>query len=151
MIVGPIVGVLLGAAATRWAEATNKRRDRYADAVRVLVRWFEYPYRVRRRTSNHPTELSRLAELGHDLQEQLQCHRTWVQAESPRVGRTYTEAIATIKARTTTATNEAWRAVPVEDGAGMVLDGWGPGSIEDVLTNLEDAIARRFGWRRFGL
>ena len=147
-IVGPIVGALLGASATRWAEARNDRRQRYADAVRLLVRWSEYPYRIRRRTSNDPGALTRLAEVGHDLQEQLQCHRTWVQAENSRVGSIYSEAILTIKGRTAPWTTEAWQCEPVSDGAGMVLSGWGPGSIEDLLAKLDDAIAARFGWRR---
>jgi hypothetical protein len=147
-VIGPILGVLLGAAATRWADTRNKRREHYGEAVRVLVRWSEYPYRIRRRTSNAPEEFARLAELGHELQEQLQCHRTWVQAESQRVGKLYAEAIAAIKERTALATAEAWRAEPVRDGDGMVLNGWGPDSIEDVLTKLDNAIASRFGWRR---
>ena len=121
---------------------------KYADAVRLLVRWAEYPYRVRRRTSDAPEELARLAELGHELQEQLQCHQTWVQAENHHVGTLYAKTMASIKNRIAPATAEAWRSEPVETGDGMVLSGWGPGSIDDLLGDLNAAIERRFRWRR---
>ncbi len=148
VVILPILGALFGAALGRWAEARNRRSEHYADAVRVLVRWVEYPYRVRRRTSNAPEELRRLAELGHDLQEELQCHHTWIQAESPRVGRTYANAIATIKSQTAAATADAWQAQPVASGSGMVLEGWGPDSSAEVIETLNEAISGRFGWRR---
>lgn len=148
VVVLPIIGALSGAALGRWADAANTRREHYADAVRILVRWSEYPYRIRRRTSNAPEELARLAEIGHELQEQLQCHRTWVRAESARVGTLYERAIATLKERAGSSIAEAWIAEPVASGAGMVLNGWGPGSIDDLLADLDEAITWRFGWRR---
>lgn len=148
VVVLPIIGALFGAVLGRWSDAADKRREHYADAVRILVRWSEYPYRIRRRTSDASEELARLAELGHELQEQLQCHRTWVRAESARVGRLYERAIATLKERAGPSIAEAWLAEPVASGAGMVLNGWGPGSIDDLLAELDDAIAWRFGWRR---
>jgi hypothetical protein len=148
VVILPILGALLGAAIGRWSDARNRRREQYADAVRVLVRWAEYPYRIRRRTSDEPDELRRLAELGHDLQEQLQCHNTWIQAENHHVGLTYANAIATIKARTGNAAAEAWQAQPATTGPAMVLNDWGPSSIDDVLSMVNRAVARRFGWRR---
>jgi hypothetical protein len=148
VVILPILGALLGAAIGRWSEASNRRRDQYADAVRVLVRWAEYPYRIRRRTSDDPEELRRLTELGHDLQEQLQCHQTWIGAENRRAGRIYADAIAIIKTRTGNAAAEAWQTHPATTAAAMVLSDWGPGSIDDVLATLNCAIANRFGWRR---
>jgi hypothetical protein len=112
------------------------------------VRWAEYPYRVRWRTSDEADELRRLAELGHDLQEQIQCHRTWVQSECSWVGEIYRQVLADAKDRAAAQMTEAWSAVPVTAGNGMVLNGWGPDSIEDLLVRLNGAIACRFGWRR---
>ncbi len=143
-----IVGALFGAALGRWADARNRRREQYADAVRVLVRWFEYPFRIRRRTSDDASELRRLAEMGHDLQEQLQCHRTWVESESSWVGVIYTEAVAEIRRRTGPSIQAAWAEPRVLKPEEMVLEGWGPDGIEDLLTSLNAAIACRFGWGR---
>src|SRR4051812_7632402 len=59
------------------ASATT-RREGYAAAVQTLVSWWEYPYRIRRRTSDTAEILSKLAEHGHDLQEGLASHRAWI-------------------------------------------------------------------------
>ena len=144
----PVVGGLLGASLGRWADARNRRRDQYADAVRVLVRWAEYPYRIRRRTSDNPEELRRLTDLGHELQEQLQCHRTWIGAESRWVGTLYADAVTTVKQRNGDTISEAWQARPIASGAEAVLNGWGPDPIDDVLQELNSAITCRFGVRR---
>ena len=45
-------------------------------ATRQLVAYAEYPYRIRRRTSDDPEELGRLAKLGHDIQEALRYYET---------------------------------------------------------------------------
>lgn len=144
----PIVGALLGAALGRWADARNHRRDQYAEAMRVLVRWAEYPFRIRRRTSDDRAELRSLIELGHELQEQLQCHRTWIEAESRWIGQQYNHAIGVIKMRSRDAITDAWRATPIATGVDLVLNGWGPEPIDDVLQALNRGIAFRFGMRR---
>ena len=56
-VLGAIVTMIL----TRVNEATNRRRDRYAEAVQTLVAWTEYPYRERRRTDDSPATLTALA------------------------------------------------------------------------------------------
>jgi hypothetical protein len=144
----PVLGALFGASLGRWADARNLRRDQYADAVRILVAWSEYPYRVRRRTSNDADELRRLTDLGHEMQEQLQCHRTWIEAESRWVGSVYGAGIMTVKTRAGDAISEAWQAEPITSGADAVLHGWGPSPIDDVLRDLNWAITCRFGFRR---
>src|SRR5690349_14433320 len=73
-VVAGLIGTLLGN--TRANAAA--RRERYAQAVRTLVAWAEYPYRIRRRTSDDATALSALAERGHTLQEQLAESRAWI-------------------------------------------------------------------------
>jgi hypothetical protein len=144
----PIMGALFGGALGRWADARNRRRDQYADAIRVLVRWAEYPYRIRRRSSNDRDELRMLIDMGHDLQEQLQCHRTWIGAECLWLGDEYGDAVARIKSGAREAIADAWRADPVSTRGDLVLDGWGPSPIEDDLDRLNRAISCRFGLRR---
>lgn len=144
----PFLGTVLGLAAGRWAEERNRRREAYAAAVRALVAWSEYPYRVRRRTDDAPDTLRRLAELGHDLQEQLQCHRAWVRSESDRVGAIYDHAISRVKAFVGPAVAKAWASPPIREASQMNLGDEKGESIDMLIENLDSAIAWRFGWRR---
>lgn len=141
--------VIVTAVLARWSDATNRRRDRYSAAVETLVAWCEYPYRVRRRTSDAVEELARLAELGHDLQQRLRCHETWIATESHFAARVFGETLDDISGLVAPATTEAWASPPVTAAAGMNLDGWGPGRSTIVrVERLRSAIECRFGWRR---
>jgi hypothetical protein len=154
-----LVSVVITAAVStiggRWAQATNRRRDAYAAAVKTLVAWAEFPYRIRRRTSDDPDELARLVGIGHDLQEQLRCHQTWITTESHWVAAIYRQAMAAITAQVAPACNDAWASQPIAASAGMNLGGWGPHDTLSSILRLQSAIACRFGWRRaaglFGL
>jgi hypothetical protein len=42
-LVGVIVTATVSVISGRWAQATNRRRDAYAAAVKTLVAWAEYP------------------------------------------------------------------------------------------------------------
>lgn len=135
--------------AARASEATNRRRDRYAEAVATLVAWIEFPYRVRRRTCDEPAALSALAGHAHDLQERLACHQTWIATEHPAVAEAYARARATITACVGPAIAEAWAAPPVTSAAGMNLGDWGPaGACHDALLEVQHGIEQRFGYRR---
>lgn len=147
-LAGVIVTAAVSAISGRWAQATNRRRDAYAAAVKTLVAWAEYPYRIRRRTSDDPNELTRLVGIGHDLQEQLRCHQTWITTESRWVAGIYREAMTAITAQVAPACNDAWAAEPITTGAGMNLGGWGPHDVLPSILRLQSAIACRFGWRR---
>jgi hypothetical protein len=144
-----ILAVFITAALSRWSQATNRRRDHYASAVETLEAWSEYPYCVRRRTSDTPEELGRLANLGHDLQQQLRCHETWIATESRFVARAFREALEDITALVGPATKDAWNTGPITRAADMNLNGWGPGrETTPHVDRLRSAIACRFGWRR---
>lgn len=156
-IVG-IIGLLISAGVIaavatsvlgRWAQATERRREAYAAAVKALVAWLEYAYRIRRRTSDDPEELGRLAGLGHDLQEQLRCHQTWIETESSHVADAYRGALASLASLVGPACIEAWRTPPVTTADGMVLGPWGPGDagMPSVIA-VQQAIRERFGYRR---
>lgn len=139
-------GVLLG----HWAAERERRRDRYADAVRTLIAWNEFPYRIRRRTDDNPATLNALAELGHTLQEQIRYHQTWVAAESPSVGDLYSRAIANQATHWGAMCKAAWNTPPAGSAAAMNLglDLSDAPNINDDITPLQTAISDRFGWRR---
>jgi hypothetical protein len=156
-----LVGVA-GAAATlavavmgRIAQERSRRRDMYAEAVKVLIAWIEYPYQVRRRTSNDPKTLGGLADVGHRLQRDLAYYQTWLAADKPSLGKLYGDVVARIKERCGPPLCEAWSAEPVSEPSAMVLGEWGPGDCSAEIDALRRAIVNRFGWRRlratFGL
>jgi hypothetical protein len=141
-------GGLVTAVFTRRADAVSKRRDAYAGATEALVRWIEYPYRVRRRTSDDVETLDRLASLGHDLQEQLACHQTWVTTECAWVGDIYKQVLDGIRTPCKAALKEAWDAEPVTAGGGMNLNGFGPGDLDAWVQVMNTAVGYRFGLGR---
>jgi hypothetical protein len=147
-LTGVIITALVGLIGGRWAQATNRRRDAYAAAVKTLVALAEYPYRIRRRTSDDPDELARLVGIGHDLQEQLRCHQTWIITESRWVADIYRETIQAITDETAPASRAAWTSEPINTGSGMNLGDWGPHDVLPSILRLQYAIACRFGWRR---
>lgn len=144
-----LVGIVVGASLGRWAEATNRRRDHYAAAVEALVAWIEFPYRIRRRVSDSQEELSRLAGLGHDLQERLLRHATWISAEHAGLGDHYNTTLRRVKDEIGAASKEAWTTPPIARAEHMNLGPWGPSeSCQPSIDDLQHAISWRFGFRR---
>ena len=70
--------------------SADRRRDNYAEAVAVLLSWYEFPYMIRRRVNDQPATLQRLADHGHELQERLARAEAWTTAESKEMGQKYT-------------------------------------------------------------
>ena len=144
-----LVGIALAAALSRWGDATNRRRTSYAAAVETMVAWVEFPYRIRRRTSDTPDELARLADIGHALQERLSCHAVWIGAECHALGEHYQEALVAIGQLVGPACNEAWRTIPILAAADMVIGDWGPGrECRSIINEFQGAVFWRFGARR---
>ena len=119
-----------------------------AAAVSTLFAWAEYPCRIRRRTTDESAELAKLAELGHDLQERLRCHQTWIMTESRSVAAIHTAVLKTVSARTGPAAKDAWNSPPVLGAGQMNLNGWGPEDSKGDIEGLQRAIAERSGVRR---
>lgn len=132
----------------RWAETRAARRESYSRATRELVAWAEYPYRIRRRTSDEPTVLNLLADRGHEHQEALRYRETWILSENRWVAKVFAEVRRELAALLGPACNEAWATDPVNDAAAMTLGGWGPQCVEEQIKRFERAVAFRFGWRR---
>jgi len=143
-----VVGALLTALSKNLRDAAVVRRDKYAAAVGHLAAWTEYPYRIRRRTSDDAEVLTRLADLGHQLQIDSACHGGWIAGESQPVGDLYGRWLDHVQAAVAEPASRAWTEGPVTRAAGMVLDGFGPSSAAPAIAALEAAIAYRFGLRR---
>jgi hypothetical protein len=139
-VVAAILGTVLG--------NTRANRDRYAQVVRCLVAWAEFPYRVRRRTDDEPATLTALADRGHTLQEQLAESRAWVAAESRAVSEVFDSCIRDLSTSVGPACVAAWQAPPISNSAGMNLGDFGPRGVEKILIRMETAVTYRFGLRR---
>lgn len=151
----PVLVAVVGAAATllvavggALARERRRRREMYAGAVRVLIGWIEYPYQVRRRTSDDAGELSRLRDIGHELQQDLAYQQALLTGDSASLGELYGAVVGRVKSRTAPWLAEAWQRAPVAEPAEMVLGDWGAGGFPDELATLRTAIGARFGWRR---
>lgn len=143
-VVAGLVGTILGN--TRANAAA--RRDRYAQAIRSLVAWAEYPYRIRRRTSDEPATLTALADRGHTLQEQLAESRAWIAAESRAMSEVFDGCLRDITTLVSPACGVAWQEAPIGTSAGMNLGGFGPRGIDRIVFRMECAVLYRFGLRR---
>ena len=154
MVVATIgLAATIGAAAvsyvlSRLGDAAERRRQGYAEATRELVAWAEYPYRIRRRTSDDPATLATIAELGHALQEALRYRETWITAENKWLAMVFAEVRQDLGALLGPACNEAWAAAPILQPSDMTLAGWGPVGVDHHLERFQEAVAWRFGWRR---
>ena len=146
---GAVLGAIATMIFTRVNEATNRRRDRYAEAVQTLVAWTEYPYRVRRRTDDTPATLTALANQGHDLQERLALHEAWIATEHPTLAQTYADARATLNRLVGLLISEAWDRSPITKASAMNLGGWGPSDeCREAIAEVQREIQNRFGFRR---
>lgn len=143
-----LVAGLVTAFLTGLRGAATARRDGYAAAIEAMVAWAEFPYRVRRRTDDEPETLHTLAELGHDLQERLARHRSWVAAESAAVGGEFDAVIGHVREDVGAATAAAWKAAPVNSAAEMNVGQLYSPDVTDSLDRLQRAVRWRFGVRR---
>ena len=151
VLVAVVAGAVGAAAAMffgRWTDATNRRRETYAAAVQTLFAWAEYPYRIRRRTSDSPEELSSLAERGHDLQEKLRWYESWITTESRWLGSVYSQVVRDVGQHVGPAASEAWGSPAITTAQEMVLGGWGPPGCSQVIGEFQLAVTWRFGLRR---
>lgn len=143
-----VLGALLTALSNNLRDAAVARRDKYAAAVGHLAAWTEYPYRIRRRTSDDAETLTRLADLGHQLQIDSACHRGWIAGESTSIGKLYSTWLDQIEAAAAAPATQAWQKGPVIHATGMVLNGFGPPSAAPAVAAVNAAVAYRFGLRR---
>lgn len=107
-VLAGVLGTILGNSRANAAA----RRDRYAQVVRYMVAWNEYPYRIRRRTDDQPATLTALADRGHALQEQLGESRAWVAGESRALSSVLDRCLRDLSAIVGPACVDAWQQPP---------------------------------------
>jgi len=147
-----VIGSVVSTVMNNLQVTAQVRRERYAQAVRTIVAWIEYPYRIRRRTDDNPVTLAALAEHGHTLQEQLAETRAWVAAESDVVSQVLEDVLLRLRPIIGHACQQAWREDPITIAAKMNLGDFGPygttRSPDQLVNRVQIAISYRFGPRR---
>jgi hypothetical protein len=129
VVVPVIVALLASGALTYFLQAHNANKDRrrhgYAEAVAGVVGWIEYPFRVRRRTSDDPETLGSLVDQGHTLQERLAFSTSWVAADDADNYEAYSRLVQNVKAEVVPLVQDAWNSTPITQASEMNLNGWG--------------------------
>jgi hypothetical protein len=143
-----VLGGLLTAGITGLRDSAAKRRDGYAIASKALLARSEFPYRVRRRTSDAPETLAMLTRLENDIQEQLAAARGWISGESSRLADIYERTLRDVDSKVRPATEDAWRQRPITQASEMNLGEWGPGNQDEYISAFGRAVRWRFGLRR---
>ena len=143
-----VVAALINTISGNLRANANIRRDRYAQAVRYLIAWGEYPYRIRRRTDDDPATLAALVDRGHALQEQRAEIAGWIAAESRTLGEIFDRCRRDLGVIVGPACAEAWNSPPASTSAAMNLGSFGPRGVEAIAARLERACQYRFGLRR---
>lgn len=132
----------------RLGDTATRRGEYYSSAVRTLVAYSEYPFRIRRRVSDSPEDLRELVRIGHQLQEELRCHETWISSDSRWAGSVFREVREDMSKAVSRLASEAWEGPPITAAVGMNLGGWGQSDLSVHIDRFQSAAACRFGWRR---
>lgn len=144
-----VVGGVITASLGSLRAAAEVRRAGYAETSRVLISRVEFPYRIRRRTSDSAEVLADLSRIGSDIQERLAGQRTWIASESWAMAALLDEVCAEIDEQIRAAAEDAWRQPPIASADQMNLGDWGPGqSCARSLAKFRRATTFRFGLRR---
>jgi hypothetical protein len=147
-LAGTLMVAILSFAFGRFSDAATRRREGYAAAQKTLVAYTEYAWRIRRRTSDSPEELGRLADIGHNLQQELSYYESWTRSQNRWAGKVWREVREDLASAIAPACIDAWHQAPVTSAAGMCLDDWGPWGLKGPLDRFESAVGFCFGWRR---
>ncbi|MHA3684955.1 hypothetical protein ACXR2W_11945 [Leucobacter sp. HY1908] len=137
-ITGPIAAAILsgGLASAlvtflqnRWLE--NRRaqdaekarlRQSFAEAFEAYADYKEFPYLVRRRRADQPSEeRARLTRELNAVQSRLSYFRAWMNLESPAVGLAYSALLNEMRNVAGTAIKAAWNDEPADSDAGVVI------------------------------
>ncbi|WP_433303611.1 hypothetical protein ACQP2F_12485 [Actinoplanes sp. CA-030573] len=158
------LGNLLTKVFDRSSARSAEIRASYADAIKALNNWGQYPTRIRRRTDDEPETLRKLEELGAQGNSALAYSVGWVSGENPAVGQIFNELTVMLRAEVARHARLAWATVPANSADLMNLAGpikpgdrhFGPddpwaGIIPAewmVIQLFSQVIRYRFGWRR---
>ncbi|GAB3942753.1 hypothetical protein GCM10029976_064300 [Kribbella albertanoniae] len=155
-----VLGTLAGKMLDRTGARAELIRDGYADALKALNAWGQYPERIYRRIDDSPETLQRLEAMGAELKAALAYSTGWVSGESAELGRIYNAMVELLRAEVTIHARLAWARPPASKAASMNIgelptanavpdqaDGTTPA--EWLIVQLFSTLIQyRVGWRR---
>lgn len=101
-------------------EEVARTRDMFAEAHKVVAEYKEFPYAIRRRRADAPSEERvRLSEALRDVQARLSYFEAWTLAENKGVGDAYAKLVREVRKVAGDACNEAWEADPITSDSEM--------------------------------
>lgn len=112
------VPVLGFGALWNWVATRDERlRTGYADAIRTLVAWREFPYRVLRKAADDASTITGLTDRGHKVQEDIAYWTSWIASDSTRVADAYRTSAQALRGHLVAPIQKAWEAAPAATGA----------------------------------
>lgn len=143
--IGSVIGALTSGLVTylfqHRHESRKLRREGYGEAIAALYAWYEYPFQIRRRTSNSPETLDRLVQLGNENQQRIARSLAWMALDNNTSYLQYQKLVKKVKNIVAKYIKEAWKLPPVLDSVDINLGSWGPKSINNIVKNFLDKIS----------
>lgn len=139
-IITALINIVLARRKSR-EEERARLRQAFAEALRAQASYKEFPYAIRRRSSEKPAEeRTRLTDALREIQAQLSFYLAWTAVESKDVGQAYAELVEQTRQIAGTAMKAAWEANPISSDAEMII----PRTVVDLapLNQAEDAYMR---------
>jgi len=152
-----VLGTMVGKLLDRTGARTELVRAGYADAVKALNAWSQFPLRVYRRVDDSAETLLRLEAMGAELKEKLAYSTGWVSGESAELGKVYNALVEQLRAEVAVHARLAWASPPASVAAAMNIGelpptGAGPSGATPaewwIVQQFSMLIQYRIGWRR---
>lgn len=128
VVAGPVIAaVITGLVAifVLWVNQHQARRDSrgkdFAAALAAVERYAELSYRILRRQDSTSEVRGRIAEVIHEVQQDLLFHRSWVRIQSPRVADVYDSLLEITRREAGSVMTEAWSGAPIKTDEDMPL------------------------------
>ena len=127
---------------------SDRRRERFSEALAAVVLYEELPFVIRRRRASSPEdERIRISTEIRRIQERIAFHTAWLHTESPAVAEAYNALVDAVRCVAGGQMRQAWQTDPVANDAEMNI-----GDVDlSASTPLKDAyleaVRKRLSWR----
>lgn len=119
-VVTGFVALLVFAGNQYQARKDQLRKD-FAEALAAVERYAELPYRILRRQDSTPEIRGRVAELVHEVQQDILFYKSWVRIQSPEVAEVYDTLLRAMREEAGAAMTQAWNTAPITRDDDMPL------------------------------
>ena len=112
---------LLVLAGNQYQARKDRLRKDFAEALAAVERYAELPYRILRRQDSTAETRGRIAELVHEVQQDILFHKSWIRIQSPEVAKVYEELLRAMREEAGVAMSQAWNTAPITRDNDMPL------------------------------